>query len=186
MTEKNEIYESLKRSEEKKKKLIKYISLFSILFGIMLYSIIAYYLYTLNPDISYDIVFFIVIAPLAVAALGYGIYEKKKRKEYRQAHRFAPRLSIPQARPKDPFKEEKKNALKFVLTFSIVLFPCLVALIGLMVFYSEVRSFILFFVGEDLWFLGRNFLVMFAVILSVMFAWSLRKYILVKRKISDK
>lgn len=67
MTEKNEIYESLKRSEEKKKKLIKYISLFSILFGIMLYSIIAYYIYSFNPDIPYDYVFLIVIAPLAVA-----------------------------------------------------------------------------------------------------------------------
>ncbi len=37
-TEKNEIYESLARSEEKRKKLIKYVSLVFILSGVILYS----------------------------------------------------------------------------------------------------------------------------------------------------
>ena len=80
-TEKNEMYESLSRSEEKRKKLIKYMSLLFILIGVLLYSFIAYYVYSFNPDIPYNYATLIVIAPLVVAAIAYGIYEKKKRKK---------------------------------------------------------------------------------------------------------
>jgi len=74
--------QSLKaRSEEKRKKIIKYVSLVFILIGVILYSFIAYYVYSFNPDIPYDYVTLIVIAPLVVAAIAYGIYEKKKRKK---------------------------------------------------------------------------------------------------------
>ena len=78
-TEKNEIYESLTSSEEKRKKRIKFLSLTFILFGIILYSFIAYYVYSFNPDIPYNYATLIVIAPLVVASIAYGIYEKKKR-----------------------------------------------------------------------------------------------------------
>ncbi len=81
-TVKNEIYESLSRSEVKRKKLIKCVSLIFILIGVILYSFIAYYVYSFNPDIPYDYVTLIVITPLVVAAIAYGIYEKKKRKKY--------------------------------------------------------------------------------------------------------
>lgn len=80
-TEKNEIYTSLSSSEEKRKKLIKYVSLSFILIGVLLYSFIAYYIYSFNPDIPYNYATLIVIAPLVVAAVAYGIYEKKKRKK---------------------------------------------------------------------------------------------------------
>lgn len=143
----------------------------------------------------------VIVIPVALGALAYGIYEKVKRKKYPQTDSLSPQRPSQQTRrvnirestyiprigkAEDYFSLEKikKRARHMFLSYSIVLFPGLAALITLAVFYSSIRSFLTwFFVAPDqILFMVASFLAIYTSLIGVMFMWNLWKYISAKSK----
>jgi hypothetical protein len=175
---------------------------------VIIFCLIGYYLSLLDLD---NYLFYLLV--LTLVAIGYGIYDKAKRKRLLLTTPSPPlqqtqienikfcskcgRDSAPDSSYclncgknfEDKFSLEKRNkqARKIFLSFSLPLFPGLMALVGFNLFYSNIYSYLAWYFGDLIQYMDfvNSFLILFVIIFGSVFTLNLWKYISAKRKLKQ-